>query len=123
VVDVGLGSTTAVLVARLTCPQYLRQLTTLVHRASWQRWANNGRGRTGLQRAAALSSLPPKEPQGFDLSVTYVVTVVMKLFSTAMPPSPHLWRSCLLPSRQHSEPFVPANDLGKASDRELHPFC
>jgi hypothetical protein len=52
VVDVGLGSTTAVLVARLTCPQYLRQLTTLVHRASWQRWANNGRGRTGLQRAA-----------------------------------------------------------------------
>jgi hypothetical protein len=34
------GSTTAVLVARPARPQYLKQLTTLVHRASWQRWAN-----------------------------------------------------------------------------------
>jgi hypothetical protein len=37
-----IGSTTAVLVARPAHPQYVKQLTTLVHRASWQRWAKCG---------------------------------------------------------------------------------
>jgi hypothetical protein len=38
----GSGSTTAVLVARLTRPQYLGLLTTLVRPASRQRWAKSG---------------------------------------------------------------------------------